>query len=64
MKVNGKDITLTAPMTISDLLAENGYTENRIAVEINGVILPKTQYESRVLSDSDTVEIVTFMGGG
>lgn len=64
MKVNGKDTTLTAPLTVSEFLSGSGYDQNRIAVEINGMILPKSQYGIKILSDKDTIEIVTFMGGG
>ena len=64
MIVNGKQISLETPVSVSEFLTENNYQTKRIAVEINGEILPKSQYESRILSDSDTIEIVTFMGGG
>ncbi|MDD6825448.1 MAG: sulfur carrier protein ThiS [Oscillospiraceae bacterium] len=64
MTVNGKQISLETPVSVSEFLTENNYQTKRIAVEINGEILPKSQYESRILSDSDTIEIVTFMGGG
>ena len=56
MKVAGK--------TISDYLAESGYDTKRVAVELNGDILPKAQYDSTVLQDGDSVEIVSFVGGG
>ena len=36
----------------------------RIAVEINGHIVPKSKYDTTVLNDGDTVEIVGFVGGG
>lgn len=64
MTVNGKQISLETPVSVSEFLTENNYQTKRIAIEINGEILPKSQYESRILSDSDTIEIVTFMGGG
>lgn len=64
MTVNGKQISLETPVSVREFLTENNYQTKRIAVEINGEILPKSQYESRILSDSDTIEIVTFMGGG
>ena len=64
MTVNGKQISLETPVSVSEFLTENNYQTKRIAVEINGEILPKSQYESRIPSDSDTIEIVTFMGGG
>ena len=49
---------------MSQFLLESGYDVKRVAVELNGEILPKTQYESTVLQDGDSVEIVSFVGGG
>lgn len=64
MKVNGKTCTLDASIRVSDYLAANGYAAGRIAVELNGEILPKASYETTLLTDADTLEIVHFVGGG
>jgi len=45
-------------------LQSAGYTPARIAVEINRNIIPKADYETTILRDGDTVEIVQFVGGG
>ena len=50
--------------TVADYLEENGYRMNRIAVELNGEILPKYKYSETRLKDGDSMEIVTFVGGG
>ena len=62
VKVNGerKDI---AGKTVSEYLLTTDYDRGRIAVERNGEIVFKSQYDSTVLSDGDTVEIVSFVGG-
>ena len=41
-----------------------GYDTKRVAVEFNGNILPKSDYDKIVLSDGDRIEIVSFVGGG
>lgn len=64
MTVNGEQVTLAEPLTVSQYLERNNYRQGRIAVEINEEIVPKSQYETRTLCESDRVEIVTFMGGG
>lgn len=64
MTVNGEQVTLAEPLTVSQYLERNSYRQGRIAVEINEEIVPKSQYETRTLCESDRVEIVTFMGGG
>ena len=63
VKVNGemKDI---AGKTVSEYLLTTDYDPKRIAVERNGEIVFKSQYDSSVFSDGDTIEIVSFVGGG
>ncbi len=64
VKINGKNTENIAGKNVTEYLAESGYDIKRVAVEINGDILPKTQYESTFLQDGDSVEIVSFVGGG
>ncbi len=64
IRVNGIPIENHDGTTIAQFLAENAYDPKRIAVERNGDILPKSQYESTVLQDGDCIEIVSFVGGG
>ena len=62
--VNGKQIQLTAEMSVADYLEQNNYQVNRIAVEMNEEILPKYSYSETMLKDGDRLEVVTFVGGG
>ena len=52
------------PCALSDFLTQEGFSDKRIAVERNGEIVPKGEYANVILSDSDTLEIVAFVGGG
>lgn len=61
--VNGTEESFTH-VTISGYLEQNGYDSRRIAVELNGEIVPKSKYDDVVLKDGDRVEIVSFVGGG
>lgn len=61
--INGEKID-KAEILLSGYLEENGINPQRIAVELNGEILPKAQYSNTVLKDGDVVEIVNFVGGG
>ena len=64
IKVNGEVAENIVGKNITEYLTESGYDLKRVAVEINGDILPKAQYESTLLQDGDNVEIVSFVGGG
>ena len=63
VKVNGKEID-TAGKTILELVEENGYKIDHVAVERNEEIVPKAQYGSVTVQDGDVIEIVRFVGGG
>jgi sulfur carrier protein len=60
---NPKQFT-TSHMTVADLINELRIVGKRIAVECNGEIVPKSQYEQSVLKDGDKLEVVGAVGGG
>ena len=62
--VNGKEINLTEDTTVAEYLEQNQYQVKRIAVELNGDILPKYSYSDTMLKDGDRLEVVTFAVGG
>ena len=64
IKVNGKEIELEKVASVEMYLESAGYQMKRIAVELNGEILPKNEYADRILKDGDRMEVVTFVGGG
>ena len=64
MKVNGTQVPLQEEKTLLQYLQENQYDISKIAVERNGEIVPKREYESVFLQQEDQLEIVQFVGGG
>lgn len=63
IKINSELIDKTE-ISLMDYLVENNYKLSRIAVECNEEIVPKSQYETFIIHDGDSVEIVSFVGGG
>ena len=63
VKINGKELD-AAVMTVSQYLDGTNYDRRRIAIERNGQILPKAKYDQTVLEDGDSLEVVSFVGGG
>ena len=63
IKVNGENID-AAGKSLAEYLETTNYDQKRIAVELNGNIVPKVQYAETVLQDGDCVEVVSFVGGG
>ncbi len=63
VKVNGQQLDISGK-TIAEYLKETNYDRNRIAIECNGEIVPKAQYDTTILQDGDALEVVSFVGGG
>ena len=63
VRINGNDLD-AAGKTVAEYLETADYNREHIAVERNGDIVPKAEYDSTLLKDGDVVEIVSFMGGG
>lgn len=61
--VNGRGIDEKS-LKLSHWLLLNDYDRDLIAVERNGSIIKRNDYDKTVLQDGDTVEIVQFVGGG
>ena len=63
VRINGTELDI-AGKTIAEYLETADFSRSRIAVERNGEIVPKSEYDSTVLKDGDAVEVVNFVGGG
>ena len=63
VKVNGTELDI-AGKTVAEYLSTTNYDRKRIAVERNGDIVFKSQYTETVLMDGDSLEVVSFVGGG
>ncbi len=63
VKINGTPLEI-AGTSLANYLDAAGYDFSRIAVERNGAIVPKTQYADIILVNGDTLEVVSFVGGG
>lgn len=64
MRLNGNRLKLNAPTTLQEFLKDQGFDVSKIAVEKNGEIVSKANYEVELLTDADSLEVVSFVGGG
>jgi sulfur carrier protein len=62
--LNGEQHPLPAGCTVAELLSEAGFGERRVAVEVNGAIVPRSTHARHELQAGDRVEIVHALGGG
>ncbi len=61
--VNGEPVAADGK-TVAGFVSDSGYDPQRIAVEKNGLIVPKRLYNETYLEDGDHIEVVSFVGGG
>ena len=62
--VNGEAQTVDPASSVAALLDRRGLTGKRVAVELNGTIVPRSRHASTPLGDADRLEIVVAVGGG
>ena len=62
--INGKEELLEENLTIYNFLIQKNLENLKVAVEMNGEIVPRGLFESRKIKDGDRLEIVTAVGGG
>ncbi len=64
VKINGKEENVKKGATVLALLEEKDVRPEMVAVEINGDLLNKDEFESRLLSQGDALEFLYYMAGG
>lgn len=62
--VNGRPRPLPAEPSLAALVAEAGLAGRPVAVEVDGLIVPRAAFAERRLVGGERIEIVTFVGGG
>lgn len=64
LTINGAARQLPAGSSVQNLLEALDLSSGRLAVELNGEIVPRSEFDRRLLDEGDRVEIVRAIGGG
>ena len=64
LTINGERQQFEQKMTVAQLIEALAMKPDRVAVEVNREIVPRSQWDSTELRDGDRLEIVHFVGGG
>lgn len=64
ISLNGASLQLPDATSVTALLVQQLLQDRRVAVEVNGDIVPRSQHDAHVLQADDRVEIVHALGGG
>ena len=51
-------------VVLAEVVAALGLKADRIAVELNGEIAPRTSWAEQLVREGDRLEVVHFVGGG
>jgi thiamine biosynthesis protein ThiS len=62
--LNGERRTVPDGLTVADLVSYLNLVSERLAVEYNSQILKRKNWDRKLVSDGDKLEIVHFVGGG
>ena len=64
IQLNGQASEVPGDCSVALLIEQLRYGGRRLAVEINGEIIPRSRFASVLLHENDCVEIVQAIGGG
>lgn len=64
VQINGAEKSGYENIPVEEMVAKEGFDKTRIAVEINGEIISKSDYNNVLIHAGDVIEVVSFVGGG
>ena len=64
LKVNGDSVEIHDGSNMGELLDMLEIPKTKVAVELNGIVIPNSELLGKVLKDKDILEIVRAIGGG
>jgi sulfur carrier protein len=62
--LNGKEFVLERPVTVRGLVKLRGITSPSVVVERNRAIVNREDWDSVMIAEGDTVEVLSLVGGG
>jgi thiamine biosynthesis protein ThiS len=64
IELNGARLEIERGLTIAALLEQRGIERRMVAVELNGEIVPRYEFDETPVSDGDRLELLQMVGGG
>ena len=62
--INGKRKLVKINLKLINILKDLSLKDKFIAIEINKVVIPKSQYKTKDINQNDKIEILEMIGGG
>lgn len=64
IQLNGTEKSGYENISVEEMVNREGFDITRIAIEINGKIVSRNDYSKTLIHSGDTIEVVSFVGGG
>ena len=64
IQINGKKVSIENRASVFDILKKYKLNSNKVAIELNGIIVPRSLQKKKKLKNNDKIEVVQFIGGG
>lgn len=64
IKINGKEEFIDKAIRLSEIILKKKLCAEKIVIEHNLSIIPKEEWQEIVLKENDSIEIISFVGGG
>ena len=64
LEINGEKREVVERRSLSGLIEDLSLAPERLAVELNGQVVRRADWQDTTLNDGDRVEIIHFVGGG
>ena len=62
--INGESKIVCEKITIQQLIQDLGMAQQKLALEVNQEIVPRSTFSEHLLQSGDIVEIIHAIGGG
>ena len=62
--LNGKTRELTNALNLENVVGQFCKDKNPVIAELNGEIIKNPLWEETLIKEGDTIELVSFVGGG
>ncbi len=64
IQLNGSPHSIPGGQSVASLLASLELANQRVAIEVNANVVPRSEYTETLLQEGDRVEIIRAIGGG
>lgn len=61
--LNGESVS-TAALSLREMIIEQGFEPDAVIAEVNFELIKRERWQQCLLREGDTVELLSFVGGG